>query len=301
MSNEYNPLNLNDGGGSGYVPPISNDPFEDTRTFTDEELNDPNSIVVTISDTQTPIVVLFGARTSGKTMALIRLTRFLKANGFSVIPDRVFRPGYDTRYAAVCENFERVVYSDTTEGGTGVVNFMLVKVLDKIGRPICQILEAPGEHYFDTKDPKRPFPPYIRAIATAPNRKTWAFIVEQDWGRDAAMRQLYADKICAMQSQVRPRDKVVFIVNKVDKIPQQFLRDNRPNTNQFFRNVFGQYPGIFSRYMNDNPISKLWRPYNFDFIPFSAGTFSPTQFGKEIFTPGEDAYPDMLWKAIRNQ
>lgn len=301
MSNDFMDINSGPSGSNPEPPTSGNNPFDGTRTFSPEELKDPNSIVVTVSDAQTPIIVLFGSKTSGKTMALIRLTRFLKANGFSVIPDRVFRPSYDTRYAAMCANFDSVIYSETTGGGTGMVNFMLVKILDKIGRPICQILEAPGEHYFNPLQPNMTFPPYIEAITKSPNRKTWAFIVEQDWGRDFAMRQLYADKICAMQLKVKPSDKVVFIANKVDQFPQQFLRDGRPNTPQFFRNISGQYPGIFTKYMNDNPISKLWRPYNFDFIPFSAGSFTPTQAGKEIYTAGEDYYPDILWKAIRNQ
>lgn len=281
-------------GGSGTPGNI----FDGTQTYSDQELANPANILVTITDTQTPIVVLFGARTSGKTMMLIRLTRYLKQKGFSVMPDRVFRPAYDSRYATLCNNFEQVVYSDTTQGGTGVVNFMLVKVLDKVGRPICQILEAPGEHYFDPKMPNMNFPGYMQRIINAPNRKKWIFIVEKDWGNDQAMRNMYAQKICAHQQQVSPADKVLFVCNKVDAHPAMFLPNTRPNVPQFKREITQQYPGIFSRYLNNNPISKLWNPENYDFIPFSAGTFSQGE-SLEYYNPGKDFYPEMLWNAIR--
>ena len=53
----------------------------DEKGFSTEELNDPNKIKVTISDTTTPIVVLFGPPSCGKTMTLVRLARYLQNQG----------------------------------------------------------------------------------------------------------------------------------------------------------------------------------------------------------------------------
>ena len=63
--------------------------------LTAEELKDPNKISVTIADKDAPIVVLFGPPACGKTMTLVRLTRFLRENGYTITPIRTFRPNYD--------------------------------------------------------------------------------------------------------------------------------------------------------------------------------------------------------------
>lgn len=50
------------------------------------EMNDPNSIRVTISDHDAPLVILFGPPACGKTMTLVRMTRFLQSEGYTVSP-----------------------------------------------------------------------------------------------------------------------------------------------------------------------------------------------------------------------
>ncbi len=126
-----------------------NVPTESTATslgnsikgLSQEEITDANAIRVTIDDPTTPIVVLFGPPTSGKTMTLIRLTRYLNQHGYEVRPVETFRPAADTHYQRMCEKFNEMVYSDNAAEGTSNISFMLVKVTQK-GRPICQILEA---------------------------------------------------------------------------------------------------------------------------------------------------------------
>lgn len=79
--------------------------------LTAAEMNDPNSIVVTIADQSTPIVILFGPPSCGKTMTLVRLTRYLKSKGYTVVPDRTFRPTEDTNYTQLCDNFDQMINS----------------------------------------------------------------------------------------------------------------------------------------------------------------------------------------------
>lgn len=50
--------------------------------LTGEEITDPNKIMVTVADTETPIVVLYGPPSCGKTMTLVRLSRYLRSKGY---------------------------------------------------------------------------------------------------------------------------------------------------------------------------------------------------------------------------
>lgn len=270
-----------------------------TDTYTEEELNDVNAITVTVPDTQTPIVVFFGSQASGKTLALMRMIRWAEEHGCQAIPEEIFRPKTDTHYPRMCRELKNMVYSTYTPGGTDVVNFMLVKILDPQGHPVCQILEAPGEHYFDgTADLS--FPTYINHIRTAPNRKVWVFFVEQGWGQDQGERNLYAQKIKAMQSLISPNDKVVFLFNKADRYrASQYLNNGQPNKQLFYQNISQQYPGIFDRYSNKGWFSKiLFGGGNFRVVCFSSGIFNKTANGREIWTLENDSYCQDLWNAI---
>lgn len=263
--------------------------------LTFEEEQDPNKIQVVISD-PSPIIILFGARSSGKTMTLVRLTRWLKAHDYQVEPDRNFRPSNSEFYKKMCDSFDENVNSDYAASRNQILNFMLVKVMNKYGEPICQILEAPGEHYFDDKYPNREFPLYINKICTTDNPKTWMFIVERNW-KDAKDRLNYANKIIKMQSLIEPSDRVIFTCHKSDLHPA-LINAGQPNVPQFFKDIKNQYPGIFSKYENKNPISRLWRKYNFDFVVFSAGTFNDTADGGQSYNPSKERNPAALWKAI---
>lgn len=286
------------------------DPWADTRTYSEEELNDPNKIQTTITDQRTPLVIMFGARTIGKTAALIRLTRYLESKGYSVKPDRYYRPAYDTHYQLLCDKFHDVVYSTTASGGTGVMSFMLVKVFDRQNHPICQIVEAPGEHYFDPGNVYQPFPRYLMNIFSMPNRKVWVFFEVKHWEFDDVVHRRYAERVENMKNGgmplVLPRDKVVFACTKVDQREREvpFNKNGIPDIGHLYYDICGEYPvgdaghtnhNIFAAYENLHPISRIWRPHNYVFVPFSAGTFTDGEY----YVAGPDFYPAMLWDAIR--
>lgn len=269
------------------------------KGLSEAEIQNPDAIIVTVSDPNTPVIVLFGARTSGKTMTLIRLTKYLEGMGYNVVPDPIFRPDRDTHYQRMCNEFGTLAHSDYAAVGNDVMSFMLVKVISPSGRTLCQILEAPGEHYFDADIPDRTFPAYIEKICrNIPNRKTWMFIVEENWGGSQTTRDLYAKKIQQMQRKIKPKDKIIFTCHKVDR-SAHFRPDGCPDVPQIFQNIKNQYPHIFDRYANRNPITRWFAPYKFDFVTFSAGTFNPTGDGRQVYTPGEDFYPEQLWRVIK--
>ena len=263
------------------------------KSFTIAE--DPNRIPVSISN-PSPIIILFGPRSSGKTMTLVRLTRWLVAQGYNVSPDRTFRPSYDTFYQKLCDSFNVVVNSDFAASSNQVLDFMLVKVTNRYGELVCQILDAPGAHYFDNQNLDKEFPAYINKILSIDNPKIWLFMVENDW-MDEEDRIGYAHKINQMQRLMRTSDKVIFICHKADK--KRVLFDARHQMSYyFFEEIYYQYPYIFSNYKNKNFITKLWRKYNFDFVVFSAGWFKNIDDGRQLYVQGDDKYPAALWKSI---
>lgn len=282
--------------------PMSEEERIQHETYTAEELRDVNKITVTIPDTETPIVVFFGSQASGKTLALLRMIRFLEGHSYSVVPEEIFRPQTDKHYVKMCSGLKDMAYSGYAPGGTDIISFMLVKVLDQVGNPVCQILEAPGEHYFnpEKKDSANlSFPTYINAIRTAPNRKVWVFFVEQGWGADQGERNRYAQKICSMQSLISPKDKVVFLFNKADlKRATQYKPNGEPNVEVFFNAIKNQYPGIFEKYQNKGLAKMLFGAYNFKAICFSSGVFNDTADGREVWTLENDSYCVNLWNAL---
>lgn len=261
------------------------------------EMNDPNSIRVTVSDPNAPLVILFGPPACGKTMTLVRMTRFLQAEGYTVSPIRHFRPTSDTNYAEICEHFDETMNSDNAAASTDRISFMLVEVI-KNGRRICQILEAPGEYYFNPKKPNASFPNYVNTIIASSNRKVWTIMIEPDW-MDHTDRANYVSKINRLKQSMRAKDSAVFVFNKIDKT--NFVRSvGDIDTSAAISEVKNLYPNIFVPFMNQNPITKIFKEYNCDFVPFQTGYYTEAVNGL-TYQEGPREYCVKLWKCIKNQ
>lgn len=283
------PTNIELEHGSEFDVPTNN------KGLSSEELNDPNSIKVTISDPNTPIVVLYGPPSCGKTMTLVRMTRYLVSQGYTVVPEKTFRPSYDENHKQLCENFDLMINSNNAAVSTKRISFMLVKVL-KDGKPICQLLEAPGEHYFDPKKPNEPYPAYVNEILNSTNRKVWAIIVEPDWS-DKEPRDNYVTRIRKLKSMMTSRDKVVFVYNKIDLT--NFVQGvGQVNTNEAIRDIQNLYQNIFKPFENTNPITKYFTKYNCRFVPFMTGNYTPTMNGGFTYTESHYIYAQRLWQAM---
>lgn len=259
------------------------------------ELNDPNSIKVTISDPKTPIVVLYGPPSCGKTMTLVRMTRYLVSLGYTVVPEKTFRPTYDDNYRQLCENFDQMINSNDAATSTTNISFMLVKVL-RNGKPVCQLLEAPGEYYFKPDEPNRPYPAYVYEILQSVNRKVWAIMVEPDWS-DSVPRANYVTRIRNLKSMMASRDKVLFVFNKIDLTPYVY-GVGQVNTGEAIRNVQNLYPHIFVPFENKNPLTKFFTKYNCEFIPFMTGNYTEKMGGGLAYIEGHFIYAQRLWEAM---
>lgn len=264
-----------------------------------EELNDANKIKVTIADYKTPLVIFFGPPACGKTMTLIRLTRYLQGKGYTIEPVTSFRPTYDKNYSDMCKNFDAMIGSEDAAKSTSKINFMLVQVL-RDGKPLCQILEGPGEYYFKPEDPNANFPKYVHAIINSQNRKIWAIMVEPDKTNkrmDVVARRNYVNKLNKLKTRINPHDKVMFVFNKIDETPFVISAANI-RYNQALQHTEFLYPNIFVPFKNMNPITKWWKPYNFDFVAFQTGDFTEAADGTLTFEQGPNAYPRVLWNFI---
>lgn len=257
------------------------------------ELGDPNQIQITIQDKKNPIVVLFGPPQCGKTMTLVRLSRYLKQIGYKIVPIRSFRPAADDHYTSICENFDNDVNSRQAAESTKNISFLLIKIMDDAGRTICQILEAPGEYYYNPEDPTAGFPSYVNVIISSSNRKIWCYMVEPDW-KDQRHRDGYVDKIRLLKRNMRPSDKAVFIFNKIDKT-NLIIDSGRINEKEARKEVKDLYPGIFEPFRSKGVFGCS---DNFKFIPFQTGFYSKNPHGGLFFDPGDDIYPQKLWNVI---
>ena len=270
--------------------------YQSVSGLSEAEINDPNAIKVNITDSTSPIVILFGPPGCGKTMTLVRLARYLRTIGFKLDPVSSFRPAFDTHYARMCQAFPSMIGSDDAADSTQGISFMLVRVLDDKGRVKCQILEAPGEYYYDPNNSLEPnvgFPAYLNTIKNNKGRKIWCFMVEPKW-QYLSQSSSYVEKIKKCKSFMRPADKVVFVLNKIDQTPF-LISPGEVNMKSARKEVADLFPGIFALFQRRGVFGTS---DNFSIVPFHTGDYSPKLYGGYSYQEGPDEYPRTLWKTI---
>ena len=116
---------------------------------TQEQNQIPQSTIATVevTDEKAPIIFLFGAPNSGKTMTLVRLYRYLFKNQITIEAEKSFVTNDGDKYKEKCNKFTENANLDKAAEATKGVDFMLLKISDN-ATDICQILESPGEKLF---------------------------------------------------------------------------------------------------------------------------------------------------------
>lgn len=252
---------------------------------------------IKIGDKKAPIVMLFGPPTSGKSMTLVRLARYLRKQGYTVKADPTFKS--DSTYKTRCEQFHKNLNTTEALQGNALNEFLMVKVINH-GTTICQILEAPGEHYFNPKKPEeisaRNFRPYLtEIIRNLANRKIWVFITEAEWNVHASVKDSYVSRIRGCKHQLlKPTDRVVMLYNKVDQ-KEELFENGKLHVSSAEKAMKDEYEGLSSTFKNHNPITSLWRAYNYRFVPFCTGYYTQQVGGKLKYNESEEHYPRLLW------
>lgn len=257
---------------------------------------------IKIGDKRAPIVMLFGPPTSGKSMTLVRLARYLRKQGYTVKADPTFKS--DDAYKARCEQFLKNLNTTEALQGNALNEFLMVKVI-KHGTTICQILEAPGEHYFNPKKPEEVSPsnfrPYLtEIIRNLTNRKIWVFITEAEWNVHATVKDSYVARIRGCKHQLlKATDRVVILYNKVDQ-KEELFEDGQLHVSSAEKAMKDEYEGLSSIFKNPNPITSLWRAFNYRFVPFCTGYYTKQVGGKHRYNESEERYPRLLWTELMN-
>lgn len=257
----------------------------------------------TIVDTTVPVVVFVGPPSSGKSMILVRLAKYLRNKGYTIATDPTFLN--TPEYQRDCQEFHDKL--NTVVALDGSVKFLLVNVYQN-GRVVAKLLEAPGEDFYTT-DPEKirqgknmRVEPYLATIMTSTNPKSYVTLLDLDseisFRNDQYHRDSYAQRFLThfLPAINLDRDRIVLLYNKIDKTMFGSIngchdpKGARKDAEIYYKQIFAKLKG------------GLFNLEQFAFKTFCTGMFAKQtdNFGKEYqtYNVADDKYPRELWKEI---
>ena len=261
----------------------------------------------TIVNTTVPVVVFVGPPSSGKSMILVRLAKYLRNQGYTIQTDSTFLN--TAAYQRDCEEFTDKLNTNVALAGS--VKFLLIKVF-KDGREVAKLLEAPGEDFYTTDPSKIKYgknnmvEPYLSTIITSTNPKSYVVLLDLDseicFRNDSYHRESYSQRFLNYfypNIDVR-RDRIVLLYNKIDVTPFGTINGcSDPDGAKDDARMY--YPQLFAT-MRVKALGGLVKYDNFVFKTFCTGMFSKIidDNGREYqtYNVAQDIYPRELWKEI---
>lgn len=260
-----------------------------------------------IINTGVPVVVFVGPPSSGKSMILVRLAKFLRNQGFTVKPDETFLN--TPQYIEGCREFRTKLNTNVALDGT--VKYLLVDVYDQNHRSVAKLLEAPGEDFYDP-DPKTAaknnngLKPYLTTIMASKNPKSYVVLLDLDseisFRNDSSHREGYMQRFLDdfypnINNKV---DQIVLLYNKIDTTPWGTIHSCNDEKGALLDAKL-YYKQLFNT-MKVTKLGGLLTVDNFTFHTFCTGIFAKQQddMGNnyETYNVANDCYPDTLWKEI---
>lgn len=233
-------------------------------------------------DKQAPIIIPFAPVYFGKTCLLQRLICYLQNKGYSVNFDACSMTQH------ICDEYMRSIYSRCSPCSTAIP--IQGKILWQ-GHIMAQFIDFPGAFLYDSHNPRKPSA--LKEVLASSNKKIWLFLLDLDVLNGEFERVSYSERISEVAGYISSNDKIIIVVNKTD-----IYSTSLKSKEDLIQAIYRQYPTVLNCFKNQNPVTNLWRPFNCDIIPFTAGLFCRTYDNKEVFQPGLDTYPKQLWKAI---
>lgn len=254
-----------------------------------------------------PIVVFVGPPSSGKSMILVRLAKYLRNDGYTIQTDPTFLN--TASYQLDCQEFNDKL--NTTIALSGSVKFLLVNVY-KDGREVAKLLEAPGEDFYTT-DPEKirqgkntGIEPYLSRIMTSTNPKSYVMLLDLDsdisFRNDSYHRESYSQRLInSFYGNIDlDRDRIVLLYNKIDKTPFgnihgcKDVEGARKDAEMYYKSLFAS--------MKIKRLGGFLTTDAFVFKTFCTGMFATQadNVGNKYQTYNEaaDVFPKELWKEI---
>ncbi len=280
---------------SSAIPKKGNQETQDDQRKESSAYTDPTTIIT--GRLKNDVVLLIGPREVGKTITLMRLAIFLQRNEkVSLRPNKTFRT--DEAYNIAVESFMKELddhhYSPER---TGEINFLLLDIY-KNAELFCQILEAPGEAYFDPiKIRKESFPPYISDILL--NREVRkAFVIFYEEGMlNNSSPVAYSSRLASLAARMNKKhDSVIILFNKCDKYLDLY-EGSKPNEKQFIK-LFRSNPD-YKEFFGALERTGITPSY----VVFSNGDFQKVrkvgeEKERERWIHSSDDFPEKLWRTI---
>ncbi len=261
----------------------------------------------TIINNTVPVVVFVGPPASGKSMILVRLSKYLRSQGYTIKTDPTFLN--TEAYQRDCQEFQNSL--NTVVALRGTVKFLLVNIY-KDGKEIAKLLEAPGEDFY-TPDPQKiaqgendSIKPYLATIMTSTNPKSYVMLLDLDseisFRRDAYHRDSYSQRFLThfYPAINHKRDRIILLYNKIDVT--MFGNINGCTNIQLARqDAELHYKQLFAS-MKVSKLGGFITGDNFAFKTFCTGMFSKQtdNLGNDYYTynVADDIYPQELWNEI---
>ncbi len=289
--------------------------IQETTSFetTQDPITDPTTNVApqiatpTIVNQTVPVVVFVGPPSSGKSMILVRLAKYLRNQGYTIQTDPTFLN--TPKYQQDCQEFQNCL--NTTVALRGTVEFLLVKVF-KDGVEVAKLLEAPGEDFYTTDPAKiqagknNVVEPYLATIMTSRNPKSYVMLLDLDsdisFRCDAYHRDSYAQRLLTNFYPVvnNSRDKIILLYNKIDTTPWGTI-NGCSNVGEARKDAELYYKQVFAT-MKISKLAGFLQMDNFAFKTFCTGMFSPCTDNQgniyQTYNVADDVYPRELWNEI---
>jgi len=287
--------------------------FQSGGSASRQQVNQPLGGIATptIVNQTVPVVVFVGPASSGKSMILVRLAKYLHNNGYTIKTDPTFLN--TDQYFTDCVEFESRLNDNVALPGT--VKFLLVSIYNRNGEEVAKLLEAPGEDFFTT-DPaniragkNKMIEPYLAAIMTSNNPKYYVTLLDLDsftsFRRNGQYRADYEDRFLRYLYPAvnKNRDRIILLYNKIDMTPFGDINGCN-NLKGALNDAKRYYPALFAS-LKVTKIGGFLQVDNFAFKTFCTGMFSDQTDNNgrpyQTYNIASDTYPRDLWREITSK